>query len=81
MNFAVLGVLVVCLILAIVGLAIDDWMVTDTLGQKTSSSFADALDTISNEDFQESVKKHRKALIRQKNSVFPEKSLKPQKSL
>lgn len=45
MNFAVLGVLVVCLILAIVGLAIDDWMVTDTLGQKTSSSFADALDT------------------------------------
>ncbi len=62
MNFAVLGVLVVCLILAIVGLAIDDWMVTDTLGQKTSSSFADALDTISNENFQESVKKAQESI-------------------
>lgn len=55
MNFAVLGVLVVCLILAIVGLAIDDWMTTDAILGKHSTPFSDIVEQVTSDEFKDTM--------------------------
>lgn len=55
-DIVVLGVLVVCLVLAIVGLTIDQWTTTEEVfGSKASQSFSDYSDLVAqkNEDKQE----------------------------
>lgn len=55
-DIVVLGVLVVCLVLSIVGLSIDQWTTTEEVfGKKMSQSFSDYSDLVAqkNEDKQE----------------------------
>ena len=55
-DIVVLGVLVVCLVLSIVGLSIDQWTTTEEVfGSKASQSFSDYSDLVAqkNEDKQE----------------------------
>lgn len=75
-DFVVLGVLVVCLVLAIVGLSIDQWTVTETPLGSEGSSFADALDTISSEDFQESIKQAQEMIDKAEEMGLSEEMLK-----
>lgn len=75
-DFVVLGVLVVCLVLAIVGLSIDQWTVTETPLGSEGSSFADALDTISSEDFQESIKQAQEMIDKAEEMGISEEMLK-----
>ena len=45
-DIVVLGVLVVCLVLSIVGLSIDQWTAYEILGRKSSQSFSDYSDMV-----------------------------------
>ena len=51
-DFVVLGVLVVCLVLAIVGLSVDNWTTSEEgfMGETMDASFADYLDSAKNQN-------------------------------
>ena len=59
-DFVVLGVLVVCLVLAIVGLSVDNWTTTEeAFGKTMDAPFADYLDM--NKEMQESIDEFKDA--------------------